>query len=603
MFLSLMNTITGSLQQTMNMNMNISQFEKDRPIYYDEMGQLQTMNGNWKIITFYNLTTYLTGIQNIEVYIDHVDRVCKQLNYQVLCESIVTELKQEEEQIKHNNYLINQQTKYRMKRGFFNGIGQLAHSLFGVLDEDFADQYRNDIEHVKNNEQHLLNLIKNQTTLVEAQNNLLQRNEESMNKQLQLMATHINNAEIHLKKLDDETKDASVMTYFTVMAFSANIVLTKLRLIQESILSSITNIHEGRVYSNLISQEQLLKQLRIISTQLPHHLSLPVENIESNLVDVYKLLHVKARITNNYFIFEIKLPIKDDKLYRLYRVIPLPLKTKGNTIQVIPTYKYIAINMLNDVYLGLDQTDLQSCVVLKQNKYLCAFNKPINSMKQDDVPCEISFLLSNNNNNIRCDSKRERCTSKWIELYRQNTWLFVCCQECELRIVCLDHIIARTANRSGTISIGQGCFIKKDDTIIQTDNTYQMKMYIDPQIQMPVMDDINNITQLANIDLLETKMEDHSATLKHIKQQLIELKEQSKLPQTISEHDIHQYTVSYVALIAFLALATTGCGYLYWKRRQRRAADVTNTVESIEMNPIPRTRRHVYAIPKRQFNI
>ncbi|XP_062529148.1 uncharacterized protein LOC134200372 [Bombyx mori] len=72
---------------------------------------------------------------------------------------------------------------YRQRRGFINGVGYLANSLFGVLDEHFAEKYSQDIELVKLNEQDLVSLWKNQTSIVESEYNLLKRTEEVMSKQ------------------------------------------------------------------------------------------------------------------------------------------------------------------------------------------------------------------------------------------------------------------------------------------------------------------------------------------------------------------------------------------------------------------------------------
>ncbi|CAB3235258.1 unnamed protein product [Arctia plantaginis] len=66
----------------------------------------------------------------------------------------------------YNRLMLNQhfdarEHARRRRRGLINGIGYVANSLFGVLDERFAEQYKSDIQLVKRKEQHLANLIKN----------------------------------------------------------------------------------------------------------------------------------------------------------------------------------------------------------------------------------------------------------------------------------------------------------------------------------------------------------------------------------------------------------------------------------------------------------
>jgi hypothetical protein len=69
------------------------------------------------------------------------------------------------------NQLFVEHTKQRRRRGIIDGVGYLANSLFGVLDQRFADQYAKDINMIKQDQTHLFQLWKNQTSLVESEYN------------------------------------------------------------------------------------------------------------------------------------------------------------------------------------------------------------------------------------------------------------------------------------------------------------------------------------------------------------------------------------------------------------------------------------------------
>lgn len=194
MLLYIFSLIGSSVQQTENIK--ITPFEKGWQIYYDEIGDIHTVHDSWTLLTYINMTTYRTGIAEIETYINYVQYICKKFDYQSLCLTLVAELKHEFQEIEHNNYILRnpqEPIRRRTKREFFNGVGNLAHSLFGVLDENFAQKYQEDIKNVQNKEQYLLHLIKNQTTIIEAQNNILIRSEKVINKQFEYMKKHLDN--------------------------------------------------------------------------------------------------------------------------------------------------------------------------------------------------------------------------------------------------------------------------------------------------------------------------------------------------------------------------------------------------------------------------
>lgn len=558
-------------------NYRINPFEQGRQIYYDDMGQLHTVHDSWTILTYFNMSTYWRGINHLESYISHINNICNQFSYQTLCRSIVIELEQEKQELDHNNYLLHAQqnfNKTRVKRGYFNGVGNLARTLFGVLDENFAEQYSQDINKVKNNEEYLLQLIKNQTSILEVQNNILLRNEASMNTQFSLIKEHLTDVEKHIESLDQKTQENSYMSYYNTITLSVVTFINKLRRIQEGLIHTVQDIYRGQIDSRVISQEQILKELRTISSQLPKHLSLPINNPYEELSNIYKLIKVKARITPEFVIMELKIPLINDIQFSLYRVIPIPQIANGSSSTVITTSEYVALNILKEVYMKLNLRDLQDCTILMQNKHICALNKPVYTMRQQIMPCEID-LIAGYNKRSQCVYQRERCDNKWIELQQHNMWLYACCEECELRIICQEHMTSKVTTGTGLIKVDQGCTIKRGETTIYTDTEYQNKLYINPLIRMPLWDDLNNITKIEKIPTLESleiNTERNEVKLKEIKHQLEELRNRTKLPETITNHDVHQYSISYITLGLLLVGLMTSLVVVRKLRRRREAA-------------------------------
>ncbi|VVD04217.1 unnamed protein product [Leptidea sinapis] len=119
------------------------------------------------------MTTYWQILDNIKKYVTHIQESGSSKDYQ----PITLQLEHQLREIEHYNQLLQNQLSRRQKRGLNHGVGYVANSLFGVLDERFANQYQLDIERIKQNQNHLQTLLPNQTIIVETEYNILKRHE------------------------------------------------------------------------------------------------------------------------------------------------------------------------------------------------------------------------------------------------------------------------------------------------------------------------------------------------------------------------------------------------------------------------------------------
>lgn len=126
-------------------NFKLTPIESNRPIYFDGIEKMQLIHDEWNLLVYYNLSSYWQSTQNIKVYINHIDELCSRTDKQ-LCGPMASQLEHEVHQlVAYNELLLSQHVK-RERRGYFNGVGSLASTLFGVLDQTFADKYEQDIQ-------------------------------------------------------------------------------------------------------------------------------------------------------------------------------------------------------------------------------------------------------------------------------------------------------------------------------------------------------------------------------------------------------------------------------------------------------------------------
>ncbi|CAB3253348.1 unnamed protein product [Arctia plantaginis] len=108
-------------------------------------------------------------------------------------------------------------------------------------------------------------------------------------------------------------------------------MLHKFKDIQNTSIDAVTDIYHVRFNILLLAPEQLRDDLSIIASQLSTDLALPISK-QSELEKNYKLLTVKSRITKEYCIFEIKLPLISRDVYKISKLMTIPKQLGENMV-------------------------------------------------------------------------------------------------------------------------------------------------------------------------------------------------------------------------------------------------------------------------------
>ncbi|CAK1602188.1 unnamed protein product [Parnassius mnemosyne] len=267
----------------------------------------------------------------------------------------------------------------------------------------------------------------------------------------------MNQTDANFAKVESAVEIMMATDFFNSASFATYLPLNNMRTMQEMLFDSLTDVYKGHMDVHLLSPVELMKQLNMISGRLPKSLSLPVNNPREDIKDIYKLLYVKARVTSNYFLFEVHVPLISDDEFLLYRAIPLPMKTETETTTVLVQSPYIAVNFQKDNYISITENDIKMCIQLKERRYICHKNLPVFNLHNKNAPCEA--LLLSHGVKPPCDVKKTTCVDAWIALHSPNSWLVICCGVCTLRTICDTDVMSRTMTMSSIITIAQGCIL------------------------------------------------------------------------------------------------------------------------------------------------
>ena len=398
---------------------------------------------------------------------------------------------------------------------------------------------------------------------------------------------------MNLERIRSEQEIITATTYLNSASFTAYLLISKLKYFQEMLLNTLTNVYQGHIDVHLITPVVLTEQLQEIAGRLPRTLSLPIDDIREDIKDIYRLLYVKARVTENYFFLEIHFPLISDDDYTLYRVIPLPIKWNQETTYMQMSSKYIAVNFRKNLYLSLTEADLKQCLQQKQNNFICHKNLPVYNLHNNNGPCEAKLL--SHHSTLPCDVTRMPCKDAWIELHAPNSWLVVCCDKCTIRTICNNDVTSNTIASSQIITLSQGCELQTRDTTIYSHNQYKSEIKLDYNINIPTLN--NSINQLVNLTHrhIPRTYQPSYHDIEVVNRDIENLKQHmTHLPTTISSHDVHQYSISYFMLIASIIVVLFVVGRKRY-RNYRRAKQNTKELnfETIELQEIRCTNRPV----------
>lgn len=545
---------------------NYRQFNNSQALYFEKISNMKIIRDDWKLVAYYNTQPYWQGIKAFTKYVDYLEKGCNNtMQNSTHCNVILTQLRHGGTELEYYNDVLMGQHLRRRKRGFINGVGYLANSLFGVLDQHFAEQYQNDITLIRDNEKHLLQLFKNQTSIIEAENNILKRTEDSINNQYKIINQHIINLQKQTNTVKQEIMYMQLINEFTLSAIIASNMLNNLQNIQNILLDTVTDVHNGQINTHLINPRQLQEQLGIISSHLTNDLSLPIDNIQ-DIQQVYQLLQIRAKMTQKFLLFEIRIPLTFRDIFELHHVHSVPVQVGNRMRSVVPISDHLAVSLKKDVYVPLSGSEVETCIY-HQQLYLCHVHKPFYNMKFEENLC-----VRDNKN--KCETIETECKNRWINLHTLNTYLYFCCNDCSLRLLCEHHVSTVKLNRAGVGTLGQDCIMKSDDLSIYANNPRSSSINISSDIVWPEAAGINHIINITvPLDKVDEVATINNTQLVEIGKQIDHLKSEMVLSDRVSSHDIHHYTAIYVVImLACAACIAAACRRLRRGRSGRGAA-------------------------------
>lgn len=555
-----------------------TEFNSNLGIHFEGIGSVKLSKADWQIIVYYDLKPYWEEVQSFSTGTLALHHLCQELKQGSLCENVLTAINHTEEEFRLNSFLPTQ----RIKRGAVNIVGNIANSLFGILDSEYAQQMVTTIETVKKNENHLQHLLKNQTSILDSTINILKQDQTAIKGKFNRLDTQYTEIRSRVHDLEDAGYQSKIFQIFISLAMELTITAADLHRMKSSILDVITDTHHGKISPNLLSPTQLHDELIKIRNHLPPSLQLPVEH--DNHLQLYKLMTVEGAVTKTHVIFKIMIPLCDQEPFNLYRLFPVPSAVNYSLVAIKPCNEILAVSAHKDQYFPISFAMLHSCTLTQADTYLCSNIQSKYNKGSQVCLCEIQLL--NNDTTLNCNAERLDTNVSWTQLTNNNQWIYAFNSPHRLNAVCGKHGQQLLLNGSGLLTLEPQCVVKDNFITVQGHHSFTSDRY-DSYTSLGKLGDI---IKPKHLDPLSHETEPYTTQLQQLAelQNSLDLQEFLDIPTQIDNINYHYSSIGYTALILSIILTV----YTIWKVRYNRYTIQTTEPDNHQElhQPVPRQR-------------
>ncbi|KAH8293015.1 hypothetical protein KR054_006124, partial [Drosophila jambulina] len=474
------------------------------------------------------------------------------------------------------NELINHS---RQRRSPLDIVGNVANSLFGVLDSKYAEDMSKVINNVKSNEDILMMLLKNQTSILDSTINVVRKGSSATYDRIRSIERKIG----ALNKERGKYQGDYLQQAFMVLTAQLTLLATGMQRMQTEIANVLTDIRHRTISPILVSPKQLRDQLDQIREHIPPDQQLPVSS--KDVIPLYKIMHAEGTTTTDHDVFKITLPLVSTAQQEVFSIIPIPVWKEGNWHEFKLKTEIITVNAHRDQFMGLTKDKFEQCLQLPNDEHICFNHQATLSV---DHRCE--FQLFNNKTETICEMAQSKADLIWSATHQRNRWMFATHSPIELQAVCKGNPSTIHIDGTGLLSLESGCtsrnskisvstFSEKKSTYIRFGNISQINI---EETSKPVKEATTKVAdaELGELDVLQ--------------QQLAKLKD-AKWENEVSAVQHHQIA-AYVALaVSIILIIAVGIRYRRsnWKPRRRSSKPRTT---SKQPTPEPTPRSFVFDI-------
>lgn len=496
---------------------------------------MYTVGANWNVLAYLHFDTLRKEFVSIQLNFSTAKSICyNKLTDRVGCRNIVSHLERRIMLLQQRNSLVFH--PHRAKRATLDFIGNIASDLFGVMGPRFGETYANDMKQLAKNEEIVKALLANHTSILESTLNILKHDENELEKQ----AHHFDVLTAQVQSLQDlveaEQSLNDALLYLTQ-------IINEYERQQTAIIQVVSDSRRDLINHNVLTFQQIEKQVDTMVKQVGTKYIVP------GGVDVYSLSKITPYLVGNQYVFKISIPLLRPRVYKMYRIVPVPIKSGNKFLWIETKHKKLVASADRQKFHFADDLITSECNTFRE-ALVC--EEPNLWFMADAADCV--WNVFNENSLEKCEFKRSPQKNEFIET-GNNGIIFVCINKIRIAVMCNDTVAHDYLVGEGVLRT-QGCSIRGAG--IHLDPPADMNEQRSMEVAIPEVDILQvesklprqeNITQ--NLQFVRSNFSKIDLRLNETKIKLQELKRFDKT----NLHDVHHYTLIYVLLSCIIVYA------------------------------------------------
>ncbi|PNF34241.1 hypothetical protein B7P43_G17488 [Cryptotermes secundus] len=426
--------------------------ESSPGLYYQHEGEARLSTSDWKVMTYLDLQQASANVDTIERYVEATINFCKKHDSSLWlnlteCRTTILDATRRLQNLKEMRGLVTQLTKTernapRKKRGLFNFVGQISHTLFGILDSENEEAYNSRINQLEGEQSDLIKLAREQMVVVKSTLKSVNKTLNDVSKNEMILEKGLRDIRKFINEENGELKEKYTYTSMLVTlndhAIQIQRALEEVKNEYDVILQSCLNARSGIIQPQVLSPGYLIQILKSSRDSFPRDLQVPVQLSEAYTYLLINVITIETYVVRGKLVYVVRVPLVTHHVYDIYKVIPFPIKvneTRNKYTFIQPDKEYMLIDSTRQYYVKLRQENLNTCKKMSEEQLVCKQDFPLLiSHSSDD--CEVSMLQP-----IRLVPRT--CTQRVIELketlwipLKRNSWIYIAPVPSQMTILC-----------------------------------------------------------------------------------------------------------------------------------------------------------------------
>lgn len=371
-------------------------------------------HSRWRLLYHYDLADFYDNVNLYKDSLGKLDEICNKLEEKNENDQCLALVKKHRSFLEDMNLDIEyleivqgeNKKKYRTRRAapFGSLTSYVFKPIFGIMDEDDAEQLSTKINELAENQQAYHTILEHNLSIIsqtiEATNDTMFEFRMGM----EAMNSFIGNMTEKLKTIETDVNLHLNFGYISDLATNIKIEYTKAmtvikKVIQNKLVGEFTEIMTYRRLAKDLSEiEQEFDDTRV--------------KLLSDPLELQDSIMITGAIIRRKLLIELEVPIIDRSLYTLVKIIRFPMRNEDAVyVFDIPQADYL-IQSETKQYIPMPTSDLAHCNVIARKKFLCFPQRETHYA--DDTSCESNILFDKRHSVVNTCVLRRSNNINWI---------------------------------------------------------------------------------------------------------------------------------------------------------------------------------------------